>query len=109
MSLDITFKEVMPVICPHCGEVVTTRTVDEEESSGRGWYEFLESIGYYTPPDKPQPEHDWYGKDMTLTGEQTDAAYQFARTHPLYNGDEVAILIAEARMAGHDVAVNADW
>lgn len=109
MGLDITFKEVVPVICPHCGEIVTTHTVDEVESSGRGWYNFLESIGYYTPPDGSQPKLDWYGKDMTLTDEQVSAAYQYAKTHPLYNKDNVALLIAEARMDGHDVVVNADW
>lgn len=109
MSLDITFKEVTPVICPHCGEIVTTRTVAEAESSGRGWYDFLTSIGYYTPSDKPQPEHDWYGEDMTLTGEQASDAYRYAKTHSLYNSNDVATLISEARMVGHSVVVNADW
>ena len=47
MSLDITIKERKEFRCPDCGRLVTTQDINEECSSGRVWYDFLESVGYY--------------------------------------------------------------
>lgn len=52
MSLDITIKEQKEFRCPDCGRLVTTQDIGAEYSSGRTWYEFLESIGYYIPYER---------------------------------------------------------
>ena len=73
MSLDITFKELKPILCPHCGELVKKEETAAVDGSGRYWYPILEYLGYYVPYDKrTAADADWYGKDMTLTGEQID-------------------------------------
>lgn len=64
MGLDITFKRVQPVFCPHCGEFVTYEPVELVYSSGRVWYDFLEEIEYKN--DDKEIE-DWYGNNMSLT------------------------------------------
>lgn len=110
MGLDITFTSRRNVICPHCKTVVATEVVDSAASGGRGWYDILESLGYYVPCDKRTEENDWYGKDMVLTTEQVCQVYDFIKTHPdLYNADTVRGLIATALLDGNAVVVNADW
>ena len=49
MSLDITIKERKEFRYPECGRLVTSIDIGEEWSSGRVWYDFLETIGYYVP------------------------------------------------------------
>ena len=61
MSLDITIKERKEFRCPDCGRLVTTQDIDAEDSGGRVWYGFLESVGYYVPYEKRTKENDWYG------------------------------------------------
>ena len=111
MRLDITFKHVRPVLCPHCGKHVMDETVGVEDSGGRVWYPFLESIGYYVPYDLRTEENDWYGKDMTLTREQTEELYHFVRRNAgsLYGPDPIRELVAYALAEGGTVKVNADW
>lgn len=96
MSLDITFTSQRDIVCPRCGEVVATKTVDEVSTGGRSWYDFLESIGYYVP------ESEWYAQDMVLAKEQAMAAY-------FQGGPKVKNLIANALLCGDHVVVNADW
>ena len=106
MGLDIRFTQRKKNFCPHCGKYVDSRDVEELNSGGRVWYEFLESIGYYVP----KAEHDeWYGKDMVLTKEQALEAYKFAHIHDSYNGNEIIRLIAVALLEDDDIVVNADW
>lgn len=111
MSLDISFMESEPVRCPHCGEIVTTKTINGSESGGRVWYDILEEIGYYVPYEKRTDENDWYGKDMVLTSEQAEKVYWFVMNHReiIYNGYEVSGLIARALMNKNAVVINADW
>ena len=54
MGLDIRIYQMRPVCCPHCGELVTYKTVDAVDGSGSVWYEFLASVGYYKPYVKGQ-------------------------------------------------------
>ena len=110
MSLDIRFIARKNILCPHCGEVVTTEDVDCVDSGGRGWYPILESLGYYVPYDQRTEENDWYGKDMGLTMEQAHMVYGFIAKNPdLYGARAVKSLIAFAEFEGCDVIVNADW
>ena len=51
MGLDIIIKELKEFRCPDCGQLVTTQNIDAECSSGRVWYDFLESVGYYVEGD----------------------------------------------------------
>lgn len=110
MSLDITIKEIHPVLCPHCNLPVTMEEVDGRASNGKGWYPFLESIGYYVPYDQRTEENDWYGKDMVLTDAQTKKLCQFLRENrDIYCGSEIRALVLFALDEGHYIAVNADW
>ena len=109
MGLDITFSRRKKVICPHCGTTVTHTTEDDYDSGGRVWYPFLESIGYYVPYDQRTEENDWYGKDMVLTDEQVKKAYEFIMENDVYDGREIANLIAVAVFEKEDIVVNADW
>ena len=110
MSLDIRFKEIRPVLCPHCGQLVTLEEVSSVSSGGRDWYPILEKIGYYVSYEQRTEENDWYGKDMALDREQTEEVYQYIKKHTdLYEGREIAMLIAEALLEGYTVVVNADW
>lgn len=109
MGLDVSVIRRKDLICPKCGEVVDTISMDEIDSGGRIWYPFLEEIGYYVSYDKRTEENDWYGKDMKLTKQQADKLYEFVKKNkPLYS-DEIMSLIAFAQMEGQDVAINADW
>ena len=109
MGLDITFSRRKNIVCPKCGEIVGHTDVDYVDASGRGWYPFLESIGYYIPHDQRTEENDWYGKDMVLTDEQTDELYRFAQKHDLYGTDGLFGIIALARYEKQSIVVNADW
>lgn len=110
MGLDITFTQRKKLVCPKCGEIVGHTDVKEVDAGGRGWYQLLESLGYYVPYDQRTEENDWYGKDMMLTAEQADEAFKFVRNNPeLYDADGVALLIASARYENDDIVVNADW
>lgn len=109
MGLDVSIIRRKDLICPKCGEVVDTISVEEVDSGGRIWYPFLEEIGYYVPYDKRAEENDWYGKDMRLTNQQVDKLYKFVKKNePLYF-DEIMGLVAVARLEGQDVIINADW
>lgn len=111
MGLDIEFKENQPVLCPHCGQFVKVETISQEGSSGRNWYPILESLGYYVPYDQRTDENDWYGKDMTLSPEQTKELYKYVKENvgDLYYGESVFGLIARAMVEGNEVVINADW
>lgn len=110
MGLDLTFKEVRPLRCPHCGLEVKTEIKDCVYTEGRGWYPLLESLGYYVPFEKRTDETDWYGKDMILTYEQVDEVWWYVSKHPeLYYSESVLGLIVRAKMVKNKVAINADW
>ena len=109
MSLDITIKESKEFRCPECGRMVTTQNIDEECSSGRVWYDFLESAGDYVPYEKRAEENDWYGKDMVLTEAQTKQLADFVYDKQAYNARDIKCLVARALMHGNKVVINADW
>ena len=109
MSLDITIKERKEFRCPDCGRLVTTQDIGEECSSGRVWYDFLESVGYYVECDNLTEENDWYGKDMVLTEEQEKQLADFVCEYQPYNARDVEYLVARALLHGNKVVINADW
>lgn len=111
MGLDITFKTVKPVLCPHCGELVSREVTDCEDAGGSGWYPFLESIGYYVPYDKRTDENDWYGKDMELNDDQIKELYRFVKQNGerLYGGQCARSLAVKALLDEECLVVNADW
>ena len=109
MSLDITIKERKEFRCPDCGRLVTTQDVCAEDSGGRIWYDFLESVGYYVPYENLNDENDWYGKDMVLTEEQAKQLADFVSEYQPYNARDVEYLVARALLHGNKVVINADW
>ena len=109
MSLDITIKERKEFRCPDCGRLVTTQDIDEADSGGRAWYNFLEQIGYYVPCGERTEENDWYGEDMALTEEQAKQLADFVSDNHPYNARDVECLVARALMRGNKVVINADW
>ena len=110
MSLDIRFTERENVLCPHCGEIVTTRDVQIVGSGGREWYDILEELGYYVPYDQRTEENDWYGKDMVLTTEQAERLYWYVMEHRDICGSyDITGLIARARFNKNAIVINADW
>ena len=110
MSLDIRFKEVTSVICPHCCMHIRDDVAFELQSGGHGWRPFLASIGYYVPYDERTEENDWYAKDMKLTKDQTQEAYEFLKkNNELYDANEIRCMIAESILNGSQIVVNADW
>ena len=109
MSLDITIKERKEFRCPDCGRLVTTQVIDAECSSGRVWYDFLESIGYYVPYEKRTDGNDWYGEDMVLTEKQAKQLTDFVSDNQPYNARDVECLVARALLHGNKVVINADW
>lgn len=109
MGLDIRFTQRKNIVCPKCGEIVTTLDVNSQNSGGRVWYPFLEAIGYYVPYEQRTEENDWYGKDMVLTKEQADQAYKFIKDNEMYNWREIRGLIAAALIEEDAIVVSADW
>ena len=108
MSLDITIKERKEFRCPDCGRLVTTQNVGAEYSSGRVWYDFLESVGYYDP--HVEPEYDaWYGEDMILAEEQAKQLADFVSENKPYNARDVECLVARALLHGNKVVINSSW
>ena len=109
MGVDIAIKERDEFRCPDCGRLVMEQDICEEWSSGRVWYDFLESIGYYVPYENRTDENDWYGKDMVLTEEQAKQLADFVSNNQPYNARDVECLVARALMRGNKVVINADW
>ena len=109
MSLDITIKERQEFRCPYCGRLVTKQDIDEVSSSGRVWYDFLESVGYYVPYEKRAKENDWYGLDMVISGEQAKQLADFVSDNLPYQWVAINNLIASAMLHGNKVVINADW
>ena len=109
MSLDIIIKELKEFRCPDCGQLVTTQNIDAECSSGRVWYDFLESVGYYVPYEKRTEENDWYGEDMVLTEAQAKQLADFVSDNKPYNARDVECLVARSLLHGNKVVINADW
>lgn len=109
MGLDISFTRRKKIVCPHCGGLVGHTDEDCMYGGGRGWYPFLESIGYYVPYEERTEENDWHGKDMVLTDKQADELYQFIRKQNLYGSVGLPQMIAAARYENDDIVVNADW
>lgn len=109
MGLDITIKERKEFRCPDCGRLVTTRDIAEDCSSGRVWYDFLESVGYYVECDNLTEENDWYGKDMVLTEEQAKQLADFVSDNQPYNYMDVEGLVARALLHGNKVVINSSW
>lgn len=103
MGLDITIKVRRPVVCPKCGEVVTHTDVNDVQSGGRIWYEFLDKIGYKCD--------DWYAKDMQLTEKQAEYAYDFVTKHldDIYLAHNIRPMLAIAMRDKDAVVINADW
>jgi len=109
MSLDITFTMRQKTVCPKCGEIIGHMDLYSVSSGGRAWYPFLEEIGYYVPYEQRTEENDWYGKDMVLTAEQAESAYEFVKKKDLFDGESVRMLIATAILEKATIVVNADW
>ena len=109
MSLDITIKERKELRCPECGRLVTTQDIGAECSSGRVWYDFLESVGYYVEGDNLAEENDWYGNDMVLTEEQAKQLADFVSNNHPYNYHDIELLVVRTLMNGNKVVINADW
>ena len=109
MSLDITIKERKEFRCPDCGRLVTTQDIGEECSSGRVWYDFLESVGYYSEDDNSPKDNDWYGEGMVLTEEQAKRLADFVSDNQPYNARDVECLAARALLHGNKLVINADW
>ena len=107
MGLDIIIKELKEFRCPDCGQLVTTQNIDAECSSGRVWYDFLESVGYYV--QYGDPADDGYGMDMGLTEEQAKQLADFVSDNQPYNARDVECLVARALLHGNKVVINADW
>ena len=113
MGLDIRIYQRSSIYCPHCGELVTYKTVDSVDGSGSVWYEFLESIGYYKPYVEGQSySQPMYGEDMILNDKQVGELFKFVN-HPDFEGwwqmDQVSRLIQSARIDGDKIVINADW
>ena len=106
MGLDITISRAKPVYCPHCGELITYKSVEDADSNGRVWYEFLESIGYYNSDDS-----DMYGQDMVLDDEKLNKLIGFVNRclKDGYKFYHIKYLIEEARIDGDKIVINADW
>jgi hypothetical protein len=114
MGLDVTVKEQKEFICPHCGKrfsVMGDGIVDSIPSGGRQWYDYLKSIGYYTPyEERTASTPDWYGKDMDLEDDQArELAKWVSMTEGVYNSYDIESLIARALLHGNRVVINADW
>ena len=109
MGLDIRFIRRKNIVCPKCEEIIGHIDVDCIDCSGRGWYQLLESLGYYVPYEQRTEKNDWYGKDMVLTEDQADEVYEFAKEHDLYGAYLVQKMIAEAIYEQNTIVVNADW
>ena len=109
MSLDIRFTQRKNIVCPKCGEIVTTIDVQCESSGGSVWYPFLESIGYYVLYEQRTADNDWYGKDMVLTEDQVVDAYRFVKTHDMYGMSRILTMLSMAIVEKDIVVVNADW
>ena len=109
MGLDIDIKRKRQETCPHCGKVTGYKVIACEESGGRAWYPFLESIGYYVPYDQRTEENDWYCKDMTLTDAQVKELYQFLKKTEMYQGSAIKNMVAKALLENDIIVVNANW
>lgn len=109
MGLNITISRRRPIVCSECGTINGYEEVDEVDSGGRAWYDVLESIGYYVPPELRTKCKDWYGEDMKLTDAQIDKVVRFLEKESVWNGSIVLDLIAMAKLKGHKVVINADW
>ena len=110
MGLDIRFKMQKPIVCPHCGEIVDYQTVDEVNSDGRIWYEFLEDIGYYVPNEKQTDETPGkYSEDMVLSIDQIKTLRNFLKTHDIYECKYVDCMALKALVDEQNMVVNADW
>ena len=109
MSLDITIKERKEFQCPDCGRLVTTLDIYAEDSGGRVWYGFLESVGYYVECDNLTEENDWYGRDMELAEEQAKRLADFVSEYQPYYAKSIYGLVARALLHGNKVVINADW
>ena len=111
MGFSITVNRCDVDKCPHCGKPIRGTIRDYEYSGGRSWKEYLEKIGYYVPYEirEKEPERDFYGKDMTLTSEQSKYRAIFARKHELYNWASIAALVNRAIKDGDFVVINVDW
>ena len=107
MSLDITIKERKEFRCPDCGRLVTTQDIGAECSSGRVWYDFLDSVGYYVPYG--DPADDGYGMDMALTEEQAKQLADFVSEKNPYNALDIKFLVGMTLANGNKVVINADW
>lgn len=110
MSLDITFKRMRDVRCPHCGEIVKQELVDSVDSGGKVWYDMLEKLGYYTPTEKRDKDYVdvWYGENMELTQEQTEMVFNTLPKNP-YNVRYIEKLIALTIARDDHLVINADW
>ena len=110
MSLDITIKERKEFRCQDCGRLVTTQDIDVVDSSGRVWYGFLESVGYYSEDvDVDGEQKDWYDEDMVLTEAQAEQLADFVLGYQPYHAKTIEGLVARAFMRGNKVVINADW
>ena len=109
MGLDITFTRRKSIVCPACGEILGHIDVTSIDAGGRGWYPLLETLGYYVPRNRRTEENNWYGKDMVLSDDQVNEAYQFTKKTNLFGADALQSLIATDLCEKDSIVVNADW
>ena len=110
MSLGITVKVQQPVICPCCGKITGYKTIEEIDSGGGEWYDYLESVSYYVPYEKwKNGEKDKYGEDMILSETQIELMKKYIQNHNIYYGNAIFNAISEAQIDGDAVIINANW
>lgn len=106
MGLDIRISRAKPIYCPHCGELIMYKSVDDVDSSGRIWYEFLDNVGYRRPGGS-----DMYGQDMVLDDEKLKELINFINRYSEdgFRFGSIGYLIEDACIDGDKIVINADW
>ena len=111
MSLDIEFIRKEEIRCPHCHKPVTTKDIRSESSDGKGWFSFLEEIGYYIPFVRRSNSSDsgLHGEELPLTEKQIKLLIEFLEKEKPQNWKEIESLVAAAFIYKDIVIVRADW
>ena len=112
MSVSVRVKAMRPVKCPHCGEIVCYKNLDEEWTRGKEWMELLEDIGYYTPYDDSKSHAEnfpYYADDMILTDKQVKTLLRFLKKDKAHDHDTVWSVVNYAIKNNYKVVINADW
>lgn len=112
MSLDIRFSVENPIICPHCGKVVDSKSIDFCLSGGQIWHDFLRKIGGDLPYETDDIEVGRFGEDYILTKNEVYYLLTFLSSREAPCDDEVkrlAMLTVANAHKGYALVVNADW